>query len=159
MDKKIWRCRGKTHDTKINLRKNSIIENSQQNIQMLYYIFFYCFTERKSNEQAYIDSNEFAKKLGIPRITKHTICNIYASLREKLRVNMHHKWSNSQLGEEIDQNGFASIEIDESEIIGNENTVYWMFGILSVKLKKLVLFVYYQIEINVGYFLLLKIMS
>ena len=135
LDKKIWRCRDKNHDTKINLRKNSIIENSQQTIQMLYYIFFFCFTERKSNQQAFIDSNEFAKKLGIPGITKQTICNIYASLREKLRFNMHHLWSNNQLGEEIDENGFASIEIDVSEIIGSENTVYWMFGLIERRTK------------------------
>ena len=39
-DKKIRRYRGKTHDIKINLRKNS-----EQIIQMLYYIFFFGFTE------------------------------------------------------------------------------------------------------------------
>jgi hypothetical protein len=43
---------------------------------MLYYIFFFCFTERKSNEQAFINLNDFAQKLGIPGITKQTICNI-----------------------------------------------------------------------------------
>ena len=36
---------------------------------------------------------------------------------------MHKKWSNTKLGEEIGEEGFASIEFDESEIIGNENTI------------------------------------
>ena len=53
----------------------------------------------------------------------------------QLRFNMHHLWSNSQLGEEIDENGFASIEIDEYEIIGNENTVYWMFRLIERRTK------------------------
>ena len=65
------------------------------------FIFFYCFTERKNNEQAYLDYIEFAKKLGIEGINKQIICNIYVLLREKLRVTMHEKWSNELLGEEI----------------------------------------------------------
>ena len=129
IDKKIWRCQGKTHDTKINLRKNFIFGNSQQSIQILYFIFFYCFTERKSNEQAYLDSTEFAKKFRIAGINKQSICNIYASLREKLRVTMHKKGSNTKLGEEIGEESFASIEIDE--YIGNENTIYWMLGLIE----------------------------
>ena len=43
---------------------------------------------------------------------------------------MPYKWSKSLLGEEgeIDKNGYISCEIDESEIIGNSNVIYWMFG-------------------------------
>ena len=55
--------------------------------------------------------------------------NIYASLREKLRVIMHKKGSNTKLGEEIGEESFASIEIDE--YIGNENTINWMLGLIE----------------------------
>lgn len=55
---------------------------------------FIVLLKEKNNEQAYIDSNEFAKKIGITQINKRSICNIYASLREKLRVSMHNKWTN-----------------------------------------------------------------
>ena len=48
-DNKLWWCRSK-HDIKISLRKNSIIENTQISLQILYFLFFYCFTERKSIE-------------------------------------------------------------------------------------------------------------
>ena len=47
LDKKIWRCRLKGHDIKIGIRKYSIFENSQVNIQILYFIIFHCLIERK----------------------------------------------------------------------------------------------------------------
>ena len=31
--------------------------------------------------------------------------------------------------------GYASVEIDESEIIGNSQEIYWMFGIIDRKIK------------------------
>ena len=45
-------------------------------------------------------------------------------LREKLRITMHKQWASNLIGEEICDEGYASIEIDESEIIGNENIIY-----------------------------------
>ena len=56
-------------------------------------------------------------------------------LREKLRITMHKQWASNLIGEEICDEGYASIEIDESEIIGNENIIYWMFGIIDGKPK------------------------
>ena len=47
LDNKVWECRNK-HDIKISLRKNSIIENTQVSLQILYFLFFYCFTEKKN---------------------------------------------------------------------------------------------------------------
>ena len=41
------RNNGKYDDTKISLRKNSNIENSQQSLQMLYYIFFFALQKEK----------------------------------------------------------------------------------------------------------------
>ena len=46
---------------------------------------------------------------------------------------MHYNWSKKLLGEDgiLDDNGYISCEIDESEIIGNQNVIYWMFGIID----------------------------
>ena len=35
------------------------------------------------------------------------------------------------MGENITENGFPSFEIDESEIIGNNEVIYWMFGLID----------------------------
>ena len=46
---------------------------------------------------------------------------------------MHYNWSKKLLGEDgiLDDNGYISCEIDEREIIGNQNVIYWMFGIID----------------------------
>ena len=40
-------------------------------------------------------------------------------------------WNTKFLGMEIGMNSYDSVEIDESEIIGNENEIYWMFGLID----------------------------
>ena len=49
VDKLIWRCRSRNpnHDIKINIRKESILEDNHQNIQIIYFLLFYCFSEKK----------------------------------------------------------------------------------------------------------------
>ena len=51
---------------------------------------------------------------------------------------MHQNWSKKLLGEDgtLDDNGYISCEIDESEIIGNQNVIYWMFGIIERSTKE-----------------------
>ena len=44
---------------------------------------------------------------------------------------MHKVWSNNPLGSEPAENGVPRIEIDESEIIGNQNNKIWMFGLID----------------------------
>lgn len=77
LDKKIWRCHLNGHEIKISIRKYSIFENSQVNIQILYFISFHCLIERKSIEQTFIDTNEFVKQIRLESTTKQTICNQY----------------------------------------------------------------------------------
>ena len=51
---------------------------------------------------------------------------------------MNINWSKNLLGEDgiLDNNGYISCEIDEREIIGNSNVIYWMFGIVERSTKK-----------------------
>ena len=47
----IWRCKHtgiNKHDTKCNIRNNSIFEESKTDIRILYFIIFYNFIDRKS---------------------------------------------------------------------------------------------------------------
>lgn len=41
------------------------------------------------------------------------------------------KWKKSFLVEEIWPNGYGAVHIDESEIIGNKDHIYWMIGALD----------------------------
>ena len=95
IDKYIWRCRGSypSNDIKINIRRNSILENMHLNIQILYYLFFYCFTEKKTINESLIETSKFAEALGISGIPNQYICNIFAILRGKIKENMHNNLS------------------------------------------------------------------
>ena len=35
------------------------------------------------------------------------------------------------MGDNLTENGYSFFEIDESEIIGNNEVIYWMFGIID----------------------------
>lgn len=43
-------------------------------------------------------------------------------------------------GKEPNEEGYLSIEIDESEIIGNSNTIYWIFGLNEKQSKEACVF-------------------
>jgi hypothetical protein len=52
-------------------------------------------------------------------------------LREKIKINMHKIWTNNIMRDNLTENGYPVFEIDESEIIGNNEGIYWMFGIID----------------------------
>ena len=138
MDKLIWRCRSRypNHDIKINIRKESILKDNHQNIQIIYFLLFYCFTEIKSIMQSLTESESFSKQVGVTRVNKNSIINFFSNIRGKIRIFMHKKWSTNLLVEYISDGGYASVEIDESEVIGNGNEIYWMFGIIDRNTKE-----------------------
>ena len=49
IDNYIWRCRCRnpSHDTKINIRINSVLEDCRYSLQQIYFLLFYCFIEKK----------------------------------------------------------------------------------------------------------------
>ena len=67
MDRYIWRCKktdANNHDIKVNIRKNSIIENSKADIKMVYFIVFYNFALNISIYKAFHNSKkEFAEDI------------------------------------------------------------------------------------------------
>ena len=65
IDNYVWRCRSNNpiHDIKINLRAESQLEVCRYNIQIIYFLLFYCFTEKKSINSAMTECEEFAKKI------------------------------------------------------------------------------------------------
>ena len=93
------------------------------------------FNRKKSIEQTFLDTNEFAKQIGLESPTKQTICNIFSLVREKVRRVMHNIWRSDLLGIEIGEEGYPSKEIDESIMISNGNIQYWMFGLIDRQTK------------------------
>ena len=49
---------------------------------------------------------------------------------------MHKNWKDNILGLSIGDPGYSSIEIDESEIVGNQNVIYWIFGLIERSTKE-----------------------
>lgn len=56
--------------------------------------------------------------------------------RRAIKIKMHKDWSKNYLGIELSEGGVPRIEIDESKILGNENRIYWMFGMICRASKK-----------------------
>ena len=133
LDGKIWRCRSNTpyHDLKINIRTDSIYEGSQISLPVLYFVTFYCFPENYSLQKTYIEVNSYKNLLGNNAISKIAISKIYNKIRMKISETFQKNWNTKFLGMEIGMNSYDSVEIDESEIIGNENEIYWMFGLID----------------------------
>ena len=133
IDKKIFRCRGNNpkHDIKINIRKNSIYEEFQIPLFILYYLTLECFPFNKGVNKSLIEIDEICKKINKPSTTNKTIIKLFQMLREKIRIKYQEEWKKKPLGMEPSTNGVARVEIDESEIIGNQNKILWMFGMID----------------------------
>ena len=50
--------------------------------------------------------------------------------------NMHKFWKDYKLGLSIEVSGYSSIEIDECELVGNENVLYWMISLIERSTKE-----------------------
>ena len=73
-------------------------------------------------------------------VTINAISKIYQILPKKFRKVFHRKWQLNPLGLDKGINGYASVEIDESEIIGNSQNIYWIFDIIDNTNKEALLF-------------------
>ena len=107
----IWRCRSNfpKHDSKSNIRNESIFENINIQIPALYFITFYCFLENYSIDKTLIECNNNKNLFENYTISKPSIIKIYNILRNKIKIEMHKNWKNKLLGESITENGFAVI--------------------------------------------------
>ena len=133
MDGKVWRCRSKIkkHDEKINIRENSVFEFINMPLPVIYFLTLYCFTEKYSIEKSYIEFNANKALFEDKSCTKNSISKLYSLLREKIKDNMHKMWNKNLMGNNISEKGYPVFEIDESEIIGNSEVIYWMFGMID----------------------------
>ena len=64
------------------------------------------------------------------------IAKFYNILRDVVRKKMHKDWKETKLCLEPSIGCVPRCEIDESKIIGNSDTVYWMFGIVDRNSKE-----------------------
>lgn len=132
IDDYVFRCRSNVpkHDIKVNIRKNSIFENMKMEINTIYFLIYKYFLENKSLDASYDNIHDFCSIVGNPLPTKKAIIKLYRILRNRIKIFYHTLWKNEPLGLEPAENGKSRIEIDESKIIGNSNTVIWMFGLI-----------------------------
>ena len=133
LDGKVWRCRTKIipHDIKINIRDKSLFEDCNIQLQIIYFLTFYCFPEKLSIEKSYLEIKNNQNLFGFKLCTKNSISKVYNLIRKKIKDSMHLDWSNHLLGDNLSVNGYPIFEIDESKIIGNNEKIYWMFGIID----------------------------
>lgn len=133
MDNYVFRCRSKqpNHDIKINIRSKSSFENIKIKLNVMHYLIFYCFIGRKSISKSYSAIKKFCEILGEPLTSTNTIIKLYQILRNLIKKYYHYQWDNSLLGIEPAEGGVSRIEIDESEIIGKNDKILWMFGLID----------------------------
>ena len=133
IDDYVFRCRvnNPNHDIKINLSKNSIFENIKLNINTIHYLIYNCFLENYSLDTPYTRIHNFCDILNNPKPNKHSIARLFRILRNKIKIYYHKQWKNEPLGIEPAENRKSRIEIDESKVIGNSNSIIWMFGLID----------------------------
>ena len=61
----------------------------------------------------------------------NAISKIYQILREKIFKVFHRKWQLNPLSLDININGYAGVQIDESEMIGNSQNIFWILEIID----------------------------
>ena len=113
MDEKIWRCRSKQliHDEKVNIRKNSVIENINIPLPIIYFIIKCCFIEKYSLDKSFIEINEKKNLFGNKTCTKASIGKLYSLLREKIKNTMHNLWRNNKMGNNISSEGYPVFKL------------------------------------------------
>ena len=93
------------HDIKLNIRKNSILENIKMEINTIYYLIYKWFLENKSLDASYDIIHYFCNILGNPLPTKNAIVKPYRLLRNKIKIFYHTLWKNEPLGLEPAEKG------------------------------------------------------
>ena len=139
LDNIIWRCqkRNPKHDSKINIRADSIFENLQIKIHILYFLLYYCFAENISINNAVLKCNDFCNKIGETGISQASVTKFFKIVGQKIKDKMHKVWDKNLLGVIINPElGYGSVEIDESKIISSNNLIYWMFGVIDRNTKE-----------------------
>ena len=116
---------------KKNIRENSLFEELNIPLPILYFLTFYCFTEKLSVDKAFIEINDNKNIFGGKTCSKKGITKVFSILRNKIRINMHKNWNKELMGNNLSDLGYPVFEIDESEIIGNNEVIYWMFGMID----------------------------
>ena len=96
--------------------------------------------EKWKHKKSTIHVKEFCKALKIPNASNKVIIKLYRILRGKIKRSFHSNWTHNLLALEPTEDGHPSIEIDESSIIGNCNSVIWAFGIIDRSDKQARLF-------------------
>ena len=97
----------------------------------LYFLIFDCFNNNLSANKTYNEFKSFQEHIPVDNISLSNIQKLFRILRKKIKIKMHMDWLINPLGTEPSSGGVARVEIDESKLIGNNNIVYYMFGMID----------------------------
>ena len=83
LDEKVWRCRSKilVHEEKKNIRENSLFEEVNIPLSILYFLTFYCFKEKLSIEKAFIEINDNKNLFGGKTCSIKGITKVFSIIR------------------------------------------------------------------------------
>ena len=83
LDEKVWRCRSKilVHEKKKNIRENSLFEEVNIPLPILYFLTFYCFKEKLSIEKAFIEINDNKNLFGGKTCSIKGITKVFSIIR------------------------------------------------------------------------------
>lgn len=95
IDNKYWRCRGKDplHDTKINIRLNSVFEDIKVSINTLFFLLFNCFIKNMSISKTFKETENFCQIMKQPKPGLNTIVKIFRKFRKKIKEFYHKNWN------------------------------------------------------------------
>ena len=112
MDKKFGDILSKiiNHDIKKSIRDNSVFEFVNIPLPIIYFLTFYCFTEKYSLEKSFIEINDNKYLFEGNICTKNAISKLYSLLREKIKINMHKIWNNNIIGIILQKMGILSLK-------------------------------------------------
>ena len=77
------------HDIKKNIRDNSVFELVNIPLPIIYFLIFYCFTEKFSIEKSFIEINDNKNLFEGQICIKNAINKLFSLLREKIKNNVH----------------------------------------------------------------------
>ena len=84
-----------------------------------------------SIDKTFIEIKDNKNLFGGKTCCLNGITKVFSIIRNKIKDKMHKNWKNDLMGINLSEYGYPVFEIDESEIIGNNEIIYWMFVMID----------------------------
>ena len=102
----------------------------------LNYLIYNCFINQYTIKQSFNEILKFLDIMKMQNISQNLIIKIFRQLRQLIKVYYHKYLEHNPLGAEPGENCKCLIEINESKVIGNEQCVKWILGLIDLTGKQ-----------------------